>query len=256
MKSMFDLFAFQESIKNGPMTRSLESDEVPEIERKENSLGPSHLRIGFYFLSDLLHQGEIGLQSSLLFREEIQESLEIGMKTALMEMDLKSGINVSNVMDGNEFDFFLDSDLFEKMIKLSTLLAPTQKGTCGIEGKVPSFERDHIPSYLFLLLKKKGVETFSGEKSSGRQPAHSGTDDNGIAGFDHGHVFPSLATKNISIAETFQSRRKCGVDQSRLRGATYRILNALSSSPFTWEGVFQNFSEIKKIITDSIWERN
>jgi hypothetical protein len=204
MKSMFDLFAFKESIKNGTMTCSLESDEVPETKRKENSLGPSHLRIGFDLFSDLLHQGEIGLQSSLLFREKIEESLEVGMKAALMEMDLKSGINISDVMNGNEFDFFLSSDLFEKMVKLSSLLAPTHKGTCGIEGEVPSFERDHIPSHLFLLLKKKGVETFSGEKSSGRQPAHPGADDNGIVRFNHGHVFPSLTTKNISIAETFQ----------------------------------------------------
>jgi hypothetical protein len=199
MKSMFDLFAFQESIKNGPMTRSLESDEVPEIERKENSLSPSHLRIGFYFLSDLLHQGEIGLQPSLLFRKKIQETLKIGMKTALMEMDLKSGINVSNVMDGNEFDFFLDSDLFEEMVKLSTLLAPTQKGTCGIEGEVPSFERDDIPSHLFLLLKKKGVEPFSGEKSSGRQAAHSGTDDNGIVNLGFRHISPLPMKEGFSI---------------------------------------------------------
>jgi len=172
MKGLFDLFALKESIKNGPMTRPLESDEVPEIDRKENSLGPGYLRIGFHFLSNLLHQGEIDLQPSLLFREEIQETLKIGMKTALMDMDLKAGINISDVMDGNEFDFFLDSDLIEKMVKLSTLLAPTHKGTCGIESEVPSFERDHIPSHLFLLLKKKGVEPFSGKKSSGRQPAH------------------------------------------------------------------------------------
>jgi hypothetical protein len=56
------------------------------------------------------------------------------MKTTLMEMDLKSRINISNMMDGNEFDFFLNSDLLEKMIKLSSFLAPTQKSTCGIEG--------------------------------------------------------------------------------------------------------------------------
>jgi hypothetical protein len=94
------------------------------------------------------------------------------MKTALTEMDLKSGINISNVMDGNEIDFFLDPDLFEEMIKLSALLAPAHKGTCGIEAEVPLFERDDVPSYLFLLFKKSGVETSSGEKSSGRQPAH------------------------------------------------------------------------------------
>jgi hypothetical protein len=190
MKSLFDLFAFKESIKNGSVTRSLESDEVPEVERKEKFLGPSHLRIGLYFFSDLLHQGEIGLQPSLLFREEIQEILKIGMKTALTEMDLKSGINISNLMDGNEFDFFLDSDLFEKMVKLSTLLAPTHKGTCGIAGEAPSIERDDISSRLFLLFKKKGVETFFGEKSSGRQPAHPRTDDNRVIDFCVRHASP------------------------------------------------------------------
>jgi hypothetical protein len=168
MKGMFDLFAFKESIQNGPMVRSLEADEIPETERKENFLAPGHLRVGLHFLSDLLHQGEIGLQPFLLFREEIKESLEIGMKATLVEVDLKSGINISDVMDGNEFDFFLDSNLFENMVKLSTLLAPTHKGTCRIEGEVPPFERNHVPPHLFLLLKKKSVETFSGEKGSGR----------------------------------------------------------------------------------------
>jgi hypothetical protein len=163
---------------------------VPETERKGNSLGPSHLRIGFYFLSDLLHQGEIAPQASLLFREKIEETLKIRMKAAPMEMDLKSGIHIPDVMDGNEFDFFLDSDLFEKMVKLSTLLAPTQKGTCGIEGEAPSFKRNHIPSYLFLLLKQQGVESFSGEKGSGRQPAHPGTDDNGIVSLGFRHISP------------------------------------------------------------------
>jgi hypothetical protein len=188
MKGLFDLFASKESIKNGPMIRSLESDEIPETERKENSLGPGHLRIGSHFLSDLLHQGEIGLQSSLLFREEIEERLKIGMKAALMKMDLKAGINISNVMDRNEFDFFLDSDFFEKMVKLATLLAPTDKGTCGIESEVPSLERDHIPSHLFPLLQKKGIETFSGEKSSGRQSAHPRTDDNGFVSLGFRHI--------------------------------------------------------------------
>jgi hypothetical protein len=105
-------------------------------------------------------------------------------------MDLKSGINISDVMDGDEFNFFLGSDLFEKTIKFSPLLAPTHKSTCGIEGEGPSFERDDIPSHLFFLLKKKDVQTFSGEKSSGRQPAHSGTDDNGIASLGFRHLSP------------------------------------------------------------------
>jgi hypothetical protein len=164
------------------MTRSLESDEVPETEREENSSGPGHLRIGFHLLSDLLHQGEIGLQPSLLFREEIEEILKIGIETALMETDLKTGINISDVMDGNEFHLLLGSDLLEKMVKLSTLLAPTHKGTCGIESEASSFERDHVSSHLFFLLKKKGMEPFSGKKSSGRQPAHPGTDDNRLIG--------------------------------------------------------------------------
>jgi hypothetical protein len=107
-----------------------------------------------------------------------------------MEMDLKSGINISDVMDGNEFDFFLGSNLFEKVVKRSTLLAPAHKGTCGVEGEVPSFERDGIASHLFLLLKQKGVETFSCEKSSGRQPAHPGTDDNGIVNLGFRHFSP------------------------------------------------------------------
>jgi hypothetical protein len=214
MKSVLDLFAFKESIKNGTMVRSLESDEVPETERKENSLGPSHFRIGFYFLSDLLYQGEIAPQPFLLFREETEEALKVGRKTALTEVDLKSGIHISDVMDGNEFDFFLDSDLFENMVKLSTFLAPTHKGPCGIEGEAPSFERDHIPSHLFLLLKKKGVETFLGEKGSGRQPTHPRADDNGIVSLGFRHISP-------------------------LRMKVYGIL-----------------TEWKKIITDSIWERN
>jgi len=163
---MFDLFAFKESIKNGTMARSLESHDVPETERKGNSLGPSHFRIGFYFLSDLLHQGEIAPQASLLFREKIEETLKIRMKAAPMEMDLKSGIHIPDVMDGNEFDFFLDSDLFEKMVKLSTLLAPTQKGTCGIEGEAPPFERDDIPSHLFLFFEEKDPEPPLGQEGS------------------------------------------------------------------------------------------
>jgi hypothetical protein len=171
MKGMFDFFAFKEPIENGTMMRSLKPDEVPEREREENPLGPSHLRVGFHFLSDLLYQGKIGFQPFLFFREEIEKTLKIGMKTALMEMDLKAGVDISDVMDGNEFDFFLDSDLSEKVVKLSTLLAPTHKGTCGIENAVPSFERADIPSHLFLLFKKKGVEPLSGEKSSGCQPA-------------------------------------------------------------------------------------
>jgi hypothetical protein len=215
MKSLFDLFAFKESIKNGLMSRSLESDEVPKTERKEKSLGPGHLGIGVDLLSDLLHQGEIGFQPSLLFREEIEERLKIGMKAALIEMDFKSGIHISNVMNGNEFDFFLYSDLFQKTIKLSPLLAPADKGPCGIEGQVPSFEGDHIPSRLFLLLEKKSVQTFSGEKSSGRQPAHPGTDDNGIVSFGFRHI-----------------------------------------SPLRMKERLQHFCKTKKIITDSIWERN
>jgi hypothetical protein len=193
---MFDLFAFKESIQNRSMARLLEPDEVPKRERKENSFGPSHFRIGFYFLSDLLHQGEIAPQSSLLFREEVEEPFKIGMKAALMEMDLKSGIHIPDMMDGNEFNFFMDSDLFEEMVKLATLLAPAQKGTCGIEGEAPSFERDDIPSHLFLLLKQKGVESFPGEKGSGCQPAHPGTDDNGIVSRGFCHVSP-LPIRNI-----------------------------------------------------------
>src|SRR5512136_1359523 len=166
MKCMFDLFTFKESMKNGTVGRFLESDEVPKKERKENSLGPSHFRIGFYFLSDLLHQGEIAPQPFLLFREKIEETLKIRMKAALMEMDLKSGVHISDVMDGNEFDFFLDSDLFEKMVKLSTLLASTQKGTCGIESEAPSLKRNHIPSHLFLFFEEKDPEPPLGQEGS------------------------------------------------------------------------------------------
>ena len=99
------------------MVRSMEADEISEVNRDEDPLHPGHLGVGFDLLSDPLHQGEIGLQSFLLLREEIEEGFGIGVETPLPEMKLKAGVDISDVMDGDKLDLFVGSNLLENLEK-------------------------------------------------------------------------------------------------------------------------------------------
>jgi hypothetical protein len=69
-------------------------------------------------------------------------------------MNLKPGIDVSDVVDRNKIDLLMGANLFKDLMKFSTLVTSSDKGACRIESRPLPFEGDHITSRLFLFFEE------------------------------------------------------------------------------------------------------
>jgi hypothetical protein len=171
------------------MSGPVKPDEIPEIEREENPLGQGHPGVGPYLVFDPFDQRKILFQSLLFLRKEIHQGIGIRGKSSLFERDLKSGIDVSDVMDGDKFYDLMGIDLSQNLIKLPSLLTSSEKGSCRIKGISSPFERDDIASHLSLFFEKKDFPPLPGQEGCGSQSSHSGPDDDGIVFFmAHGNA--------------------------------------------------------------------
>jgi hypothetical protein len=90
----------------------------------------------------------------------------MGMKSTLAEMHLKSRIDISDMMNGDEIDLILYADLPENLIKLSPFLASAHERTCGIKGEFTPLERNHVTSHLFLFFEEESSNSLFGKKGS------------------------------------------------------------------------------------------
>ena len=107
-------------------------------------------------------------------------------------MNLKPGIDVSDVMDGDKLNLLVCPDLLKNLIKLSALLTSTDKGTCGIKSESIPFEGDHITSHLFLFFKEKGLQPSLRKKGGSSQPSYPRPNHDGIVSFTaHGASAPT-----------------------------------------------------------------
>jgi hypothetical protein len=110
-------------------------------------------------------------------------------------MNLKPGVNIPDVMDGNELHIFVCPDLLEDSVKVPSLLTSPDKGSRGIKGQSIPFERDDIASDLFLFFKKEGSQTLLGQEGCGGQAAHPRPDNDPI---------PTLIIRHVSHSEPFK----------------------------------------------------
>jgi hypothetical protein len=86
------------------------------------------------------------------------------MKAAGPETNLKSGIDISNMLDRGKFQLLMNPQFLVNSPKLSTRLASTDKRPRGIERKSVSFEGDYITSRLVLFFNEENFETSFGKE--------------------------------------------------------------------------------------------
>jgi hypothetical protein len=78
------------------------------------------------------------------------------MKTTLAEMNLESGIDISDVVDRDKFEILMRPDLFKDLIKISAHLASSDKRTRGINSETIPLKRDDISTRLLFFFEEKG----------------------------------------------------------------------------------------------------
>jgi hypothetical protein len=83
-------------------------------------------------------------------------------------MNLKTGIDVLDVMNGDEMDPFMCLDLSKDLVEFSTLMASSNESSSGIKGESAPFERDHVAPDLFLFFKEKDPEPSLDQEGSSR----------------------------------------------------------------------------------------
>jgi hypothetical protein len=180
MKSHLDLLPLKKMVQNPLMAGAVKPNQISEIEREEDLLDGRDFREYLDLLSNTMDQFEISFQSTFLFREKMEKCFGKRMKAVGMETNLKSRINVSNVLNRDKFHFLMNVQFLANSVKLSTRLASPHKCTRGIKLESAPFEGDHIASHLVLFFKEESFTSLLSKKGRSGQAPHPGPDDNRI----------------------------------------------------------------------------